>query len=160
MTQALTSIHTEEGVLLAAWPQHTCDCTGFMFCPSFKIPPPPVEHNIPVGEDQPQLLQDIVREVNPCTTCWDCRCKAAQNLSYKMARITNDLSDCQMQTQAALGLVGLQEQTCSAHWNLTGKEMCTKMAKLQKECKSMELSLANQHAGASAPKGQNYEKPR
>ena len=41
------------------------------------------------------------------------------------------------------GYVGLQKQTSSTHWNLTGKQYGTKLAMARKESKTMEHSMTS-----------------
>ena len=137
----MSSVNVEDGVLSAAWPHNTCDCTGYVHDTAFKLPPS--VSNLPVGTDQPQAIQDIVSQVNPCAKCWHCHCQAAQNLCHRVVRCDTNMEDAQKQIVAALGLVGLQQEASSAHWNLTTKEVSTKLAKALKECKTMETSLAS-----------------
>ena len=70
-----------------------------MYDPTFKLPR--LDYNISVERQQPEQIQDTMREVKPCAKCWECCCQAAQNLCYKVARIESDLTDAQKQTHAA-----------------------------------------------------------
>ena len=133
------SLTMQDGVLAAAWPHKTCDAIGFSYDPSFRLQPPHSDTSI--ASDGPQELQHVVQLVNPCARCWDCCCQSCQHLCYKIIRLEKELSDAQGQTETTLRLIGLQEQTSTAHWNLTSKEVCTKFAKALKDIKSMELSL-------------------
>ena len=134
-------VKVEEGVLVAAWPHAVCDCKGFTYCPTFKIPPP--QHDETVAIDSPELVKEIVCQVAPCSRCWDCRCKSTQNLCYRMVQTESALKESQMQTDTSLELIGLQEQVSDAHWNFTGKDIITKLAKSMKECKALEKAVAS-----------------
>lgn len=60
----MQSINTQDGILAAAWPHCNCDCAGFMYDPTFKLPW--LDSNISVEREQ---IQDIMREVKPCAKC-------------------------------------------------------------------------------------------
>ena len=101
-----------------------------MYIPYFK-PSQPQYNGSEQGCSLATEVHAVVRRAQPCARCWDCRCKAVENLCYSSVRLEKNLTDTEKSLNTTLGLVGIGS-----------KEVSTKLSITMHECKIHETSLA------------------
>ena len=123
-------------MIAAAWPTTTCDIPGFDFQPSFRAKPPPA-----ISITHQEAWQGIVEITAPCSTCWECRCGATQNLTKWCNERDTIIKDKDSQLHAATALLGAQEATIAAHWDMGTREVFSKIRQLKSTVASLETKL-------------------